>query len=449
MAAGLPDKRELTFSVIIPTLNEAAVIAACLEHVQALSPDIEIIVADGGSGDDTVAIARQNGAVVCLSPPGRGLQCNTGAAQASGDILLFLHADTALPPDALVSIASIFRDEKVRIATFGIKFGIEHRLLKLYSWLARLNLPFSRFGDQCIVIRKTLFRSLDGFRNWPLFEDADLIRRAGRLTRVEWLPGEATTSAHRFLENGILRQELRNIFLTIQFILGVSPQKLAHKYRRQNGGSPVTTLLLFVRYPEEGRVKSRLASFLGDEAAARFYRRCARNLAGQSRRLGRKARRYLCYSEQADLERLWRWLGSGFRYRPQIGEGLGQRMENAFITAFAEGAGKVIILASDTPDLTAEIIEEAIAALEEADTVIGPCHDGGYYLLGMKELHRPLFDGIPWSTDEVVARTLEAIESQGLSCRLLPTLADIDTGEDLRRWETARATTHGQRGMIW
>jgi len=388
MAAGLPDRRGLTFSVIIPTLNEAAVIAVCLEQVRALDPDVEIIVADGGSGDGTAAIARHNGAIVCLSPPGRGRQCNTGAARAGGDILLFLHADTAPPPDALTSIVSIFRDEKVQIATFGIRFDIGHWLLKLYSRLARLNLPFSRFGDRCIVIRKTLFQSLGGFREWPLFDDADLIRRAGRLTRIERLPGEATTSARRFLENGILRQELRNIFFTIQFILGVSPEKLAGKYSRQNGDSSATALLLFVRYPEEGRVKSRLARSLGDEAAARFYRRCARNLAGQSRRLGRKARRYLCYSEEADLERLWRWLGPGFRYRPQIGDGLGRRMENAFGTAFAEGAGRVIILASDTPDLTAEIIKGAIAALGESDTVIGPCHDGGYYLLGMKELHR-------------------------------------------------------------
>jgi rSAM/selenodomain-associated transferase 2/rSAM/selenodomain-associated transferase 1 len=449
MAAGLLDRPGLTFSVIIPTLNEAAVIAACLEQVRALGPDIELIVADGGSGDDTAAIAREKGAVVCLSPPGRGVQCNAGAERAGGDILLFLHADTALPPDALVSIVSIFKDEKAQLATFGIKFDIEHRLLRLYSRLARLNLPFGRFGDQCIVIRKTLFWSLGGFRDWPLFEDTDLICRAGRLTRVEWLPGEVTTSARRFLENGILRQELHNVFLTIQFILGVSPEKLAARYRRQNGDPPVTVLLLFVRYPAEGRVKSRLAKSLGDEAAARFYRRCAWNLTGQSRRLGRKARRYICYSEEADLERLWRWLGPGFRYRPQIGEGLGRRMENAFYTAFAEGAGKVIILASDTPDLTTEIIEGAIAALDESDTVIGPCHDGGYYLLGMKELHRPLFNGIPWSTDEVLTHTLKTIEGHGLSCRLLPTLADIDTGEDLRRWETAHAAAHGQRGMVW
>jgi rSAM/selenodomain-associated transferase 2/rSAM/selenodomain-associated transferase 1 len=448
MAAGLPDRRELTFSVIIPTLNEAAVIGVCLEQVRALRSDIEMIVADGGSCDDTVAIARQNGAIVCLTPPGRGIQCNNGAAQAGGDILLFLHADTILPPDALISIESIFTDEGVQLATFGIKFDIKHCLLRLYSRLARLNLPFSRFGDQCIVIRNPLFRSLGGFRDWPLFEDTDLIRRAGRYTRIKWLPGDVTTSACRFLENGILRQELRNIFFTIQFLLGFSPMKLAEKYRWQNGDSPVTAMLLFVRYPEEGRVKSRLASSLGDEAAARFYRHCVWNLVGQSRSLGRRARRYLFYSEKADLERLWRWLGSGFRYRPQIGEGLGGRMENAFCTAFAEGAGKAVILASDTPDLTVNIMKEAITALDECDVVIGPCHDGGYYLLGMKELHRSLFNGISWSTDEVLAHTLEAIENHGLSCRLLPILADIDTEEDLRHWQMS-TVAKGQTRMAW
>ena len=127
------------FSVIIPTLNEENVIRSCLDNVDSASHDVEIIVADGGSTDRTIDIAREQNAIVCNSETGRGLQCNTGAAAASGEILVFLHADTRLPKNAFTKLAEIFKNERVNIGTFFVSFDINHWLLRFSQLLSRFD----------------------------------------------------------------------------------------------------------------------------------------------------------------------------------------------------------------------------------------------------------------------------------------------------------------------
>lgn len=187
--------------------------------------------------------------------------------------------------------------------------------------------------------------------------------------------------------------------------------------------------LVFVRAPEAGRVKTRLAAALGAEGALRVYRRLAEHTLREARAVGGEVRVHYTPADAGAEVRAW--LGTGPRYLPQQGEQLGTRMEAAFRAAFRDGAERVVIIGSDLPELSATLLRRAFAALESHPAVIGPARDGGYYLLGIRQMIHGLFDGIPWSTGEVLARTVERFGAAGIEPALLDTLSDVDEVDDL------------------
>jgi rSAM/selenodomain-associated transferase 1 len=195
-----------------------------------------------------------------------------------------------------------------------------------------------------------------------------------------------------------------------------------------------TVLIIFIRFPRPGKVKARLARTLGSEKAAVLYRLCAQQIVGELDRVPGEVKKYLSYSDNRDKDEIKHWIGYRFRLIPQAEGDLGQRLEQSF-RSFLEGvSGKAIVIASDVPDLSAEIMNDAVSALDNHDLVIGPCNDGGYYLIGMKKPHGELFEGISWSTNKVLEQTLAIAGKQGLSVFSLITLRDIDTGDDLEEW---------------
>ncbi|MBM2841042.1 MAG: glycosyl transferase family 2 [Bacteroidetes bacterium] len=219
-------------SVIIATLNEAQAMGACLQSVHAAGATPEIIVVDGGSTDATVAIAREGGALVLRSPAGRGMQFNVGARYATGDVLVFLHADTLLPENAFLMLRQKFSDPRVQAGTFRMKFSSSYFLLRLYAYFTRFDSVFTSFGDQGIAIRRSFLNVIGGFPEWPLFEDVCLLQKARKRVRVHSFPATVTTSARRFLTNGILRQQIRNAVYLLLYLLGVPPAQLARMYYR-------------------------------------------------------------------------------------------------------------------------------------------------------------------------------------------------------------------------
>lgn len=188
-------------------------------------------------------------------------------------------------------------------------------------------------------------------------------------------------------------------------------------------------LLIFTKNPVLGKVKTRLAATVGDAEALRIYRILLEKTRQAA--LNVEAGRWLFYSDF--LEPDDDWPETYFQKKLQAGHDLGERMENAFGLAFASGAGKVAIIGCDCPDLNGVLLQEAFQRLNEADFVLGPATDGGYYLLGMKQLELALFRGIAWSTEAVRAETLKKMQAAGKTCFLLPELADVDTEEDWRR----------------
>jgi rSAM/selenodomain-associated transferase 2 len=222
----------MTLSVVIPALDEEAVLASTLESVSRSAPGCEIVVADGGSRDATREIAVTAGARVVSAPRGRGPQMNAGAAVATGDVLLFLHADTQLPADAGTLVEQALADPRAVAGSFVLGFDSPHPLLRLSSVASRLNLGWATYGDQALFFRREAFERAGGFPSQPLFEDVAMQARIRRLGRCVKIQRPVRTSARRFLRVGVVRQQLLNAGLVVAYHLGVSPRTLASWYDR-------------------------------------------------------------------------------------------------------------------------------------------------------------------------------------------------------------------------
>ena len=223
-------------SIVIPTLNAASSLGATLAALQinhgGLS--VEIIVADGGSTDATSAVAGANGVRVIDTERGRGRQLDAGAMAASGEWLLFLHADTQVASTWPGIVDDFVRSSEnaTRVGAFRLALDDDsapaRRLEYLVAWRCnRFGLPY---GDQGLLIKRQTYQNIGGYRSLPFLEDVDLVRRIGR-RRVVMLDAAATTSSERYRRSGYLKQGVRNIILVDLFFLGVSPNWLVRLYR--------------------------------------------------------------------------------------------------------------------------------------------------------------------------------------------------------------------------
>lgn len=190
-------------------------------------------------------------------------------------------------------------------------------------------------------------------------------------------------------------------------------------------------LLFFVKKPERGKVKSRLAAVIGGDSAVRLYK----NLVAQMLSTLREGTfpLYICFFPKNAQKPIKNWLGREYCYLPQNGTDLGERMRNGFMEAFEMGFKRVVLIGSDIPDLPLELIEEAFTSLHKNDVVIGPAFDGGYYLIGFKDktFSPQVFEGIAWGTQNVFDETMKKLKRFRRVVHTLPYQRDIDTVEDL------------------
>lgn len=218
-------------SIIIPVLNEAINIKNTLRST-ASDEWVEIVVVDGGSEDNTVEIARDAGAKVVLSPPGRARQLNRGAAEAQGEVYLFLHGDTRLPDGYARSVRETMAREGIVAGAFQLAIDSPEKRLKWVAGAANLRSRFMQFpyGDQAIFLRGDLLRALGGFPELPVMEDFCLVRLLRRQGRIHILDQQVVTSARRWLRLGVFRTMLINQLMVAGFLLGLPRDFLAKLY---------------------------------------------------------------------------------------------------------------------------------------------------------------------------------------------------------------------------
>jgi len=229
-------------SVIIPTLNEAQHLGATLRSLRAAANclPLEVIVVDGGSGDETRSIAEQAGARVIQTEPGRANQLNQGAEQARGEILLFLHGDTQVPPDWIEHMIQTLAQPGVIAGAFRLRIQGQGWGLRGVEWGTNVRSRYGQlpYGDQGLFLHRATFAAIGPFADLPIMEDFELVQRLKGRGRIALAPAAVQTSDRRWRKLGIVRTTVINQLMLLGYALGVAPDRLAQFYRRQRPVPP-------------------------------------------------------------------------------------------------------------------------------------------------------------------------------------------------------------------
>lgn len=225
-------------SLIIPAFNEEWFIGRTLKSLDCVRGQFEVIVVDGSSTDSTVAVARalisrySHPLRVMAAERHRALQQNRAAAVAGGDVLVFLHADTLVPPDAVEQIAAALSDKSVVGGNFDLIFEGESRVERIFTWAYRVRRPFGiYYGDSGIFVRRSVFEAMGGFKPIPIMEDYEFVRRLERRGRTVCLSTRLTTSGRRWRVQGLLRTLESWVWIQTLYSLGIPARCLARWYK--------------------------------------------------------------------------------------------------------------------------------------------------------------------------------------------------------------------------
>jgi len=432
----------MKLSIVVPVLDEAERIRKALAPLQPLrAAGHELLVVDGGSRDGTFEAAHPLADRVLPAPRGRAVQMNVGASVATGDVLLFLHADCRLPPSADVAIAGALARGRAW-GRFDVTLdGDSHALPIVASCMnARSAATGICTGDQAMFVERAMFDAMGGFPALPLMEDIAISRRLKRFAGPPArLHERVVASGRRWDADGAWRTILSMWALRWAYWRGAKVRDLARRYYGVEPRDP-PTLQVFAKAPVPGRVKTRLARTIGAEAAASAY--CAlaeRTLATATaaRRAGVVGAIELWLDPESDPAAIVPWRDRfGVTIETQAGDDLGARMRNALRSSITRGV-PALLVGTDVPGYDVAYLARAAAALERHDAVIGPAEDGGYVLVGLAR-DVDVFGGVPWSTPEVMAATRARLAAAGASHVEMPPLWDVDTHDDYVRWRDRR-----------
>ena len=440
-----PPSSNMRVSIIVPARNEARRIVATLAALQPQRAcGHEVIVVDGDSTDATLALAAPLADRAFVAPQGRARQMNAGAAVASGDVLLFLHADSQLPDDGLAAIAEGMARSKRRWGRFDVTIAGAPGVLPLVGATMNLRSRLTGIatGDQAIFVERALFDAVDRYPDQPLMEDIELARRLKRAAGAPLcLSQRVVTSGRRWEREGPWRMILAMWRLRFAYWRGVEAEKLARRYPPAQPSR--VTLQIFAKNPVPGQVKTRLASAIGDDEAAAIYGGLVERtlaLAAAARAAGVVDRIELWGAPDVGAPMFASWRDRHkVELKPQTGRDLGARMKNALDSALASGS-RAIVIGTDCPAMDLSYLARAVAALDDHAAVLGPAEDGGYVLVGLSRAV-DAFSGIPWSAPNTMRATRERLGRERVRWSELPPLWDVDVPDDLPRWQAISATS--------
>jgi rSAM/selenodomain-associated transferase 1 len=440
--------------VVIPALNEEEAIGRVLDAI----PDWvnEVIVADNGSTDRTAETARAHGARVVAEPRrGYGAACLAGLAaitnqRQSAAVVVFLDADFSDDPTQMGLL--------VRPIIAGVAEMVIGSRTSGQAQRGALTIQ-QRVGNRlaCLLVRwiwSAAYTDLGPFRAIDAAALSKLnmtdrsygwtIQMQVRAARQGLRTCEVPVSYRKRIGKSKISGTVRGVMGACVKILGIIfiealATLTARRSKHTARHSSKQRLIVFTRYPQPGKTKTRLIPALGPQGAAEVQRgmtghmlACAAQL--QSTHPTDIEVRFVGGDEQS----MAKLFGSQWRYVPQGPGDLGAKMATAFADAFTSGIDGVLIIGSDCPQITAALLGQAFDALAEHDLVLGPTLDGGYYLIGLQHASAELFDDIAWGGETVLSQTLHVAERLGLSVKLLEELGDVDVPADLHRWRDAR-----------
>jgi rSAM/selenodomain-associated transferase 2 len=229
-----PRRDPLTISVILPVLNEARSVNSVIGHLRVQEPGVEIIVVDGDAAGGTIAAVSGNDVRAAVAAPGRANQMNRGAALATGDILLFLHADTLLPSGAFGRLRTCLADEDIVGGAFSLGIASPRWYFRVTERYVACRTRITRvpFGDQAVFLRRKYFTRIGGYASIPIMEDVELMARIRRRgDRICIVPDRVMTSPRRWEREGVVYTTARNWLLQFLYCCGVAPARLAKFYR--------------------------------------------------------------------------------------------------------------------------------------------------------------------------------------------------------------------------
>ncbi len=429
----------MKLAVVVPVLNEAAALARHLGALVALRErGAVLIVADGGSTDGTQALAATLADAVVAAPRGRAAQMNAGAwhpLARAADALLFLHADTSLPPaaDALVAKALAGGAAWGR---FDVQIAGRHPLLPMVAAFMNRRSRASGIatGDQALFVRRAVFDSLGGFAPVPLMEDIEFSARLRRVAPPACLPERVTTDGRRWDQRGFWRTVVLMWRLRAAWAAGADAHHLARRYGYSpRAGAAVAVL---AKAPVPGQAKTRLAPLLGHAGAARAQRGFILRTLATARQASTGA--LTLHVALGAGHRLFQLLAQrhGVVCLPQAEGDIGDRMAAVMVDHFTQHRQTpLLIVGTDCPALTTAHLQQAADALQTHDAVLIPAEDGGYVLIGLRRAVPVVFQRVAWSTPRVMAQTRERLSAVGASWVELPTLWDVDDPQDWTRWQ--------------
>lgn len=419
-------------TVVIPVWRDTPLLRDTLNALPP-HPGVEVVVATVLGDNADLDELRSNRPDVrwIAGPRGRAVQMNAGASLAGGHWLVFLHADSRLPADWMDVLRSV--DVLPDVVGGSFRFALESRdwRARVIEWgvRARVALFGLPYGDQAIFVRHDVFAAMNGYRDWPLMEDVDFVRRLQTMGRLWHSSSRVLTSARRWEREGWTRRSAGNVALTFRFLLGDSPSQLAQRYHQR----PAKAVVVMARAPWTPG-KTRLVADLGDLAGGSLREALFRDTLDVVRSVAGVAHIVACEPPEA-VHALQAQVGAAADVVPQRGSDLGARLVNAFDDTFRLGADSVVVIGSDLPDLPPRLITEAFDALraDRAVVVVGPANDGGYYLIGMTRPNPGLFAEIDWGTGQVLAQTCRIATRLGVQIVQLDPWRDVDAPADLER----------------
>lgn len=434
----------MKLAVVMPVLNEAPTLADRLGALADLrASGAVLIVADGGSTDGSLVLAQAQADAVVGAPRGRAAQMNAGACHPlarQADALLFLHADTRLPPGADTLIAQALAGGALW-GRFDVRIEGRHPLLALVAALMNQRSRASGIatGDQAVFVRRSVFESLGGFAPLALMEDIEFSARLRRVGAPACLRERVTTDGRRWDQRGFWRTVWLMWRLRAAYTLGADPHALALRYGYRVRAPAAVAVL--AKAPVPGQAKTRLAPLLGDAGAARAQRGFILRTLATARHASTGA--LTLHAALGTDHRLFRLLARrhGVACAAQVEGDIGERMAAVMTAHFARNPHQpLLIVGTDCPVLDAAHLQQAADALQTHDAVLIPAEDGGYVLIGLRRALPEVFQRVDWSTPRVIEQTRERLSAIGARWVELPTLWDVDEPADWQRWN---AMAHG------